>query len=335
MTNLQLHAAELLAGGNAERWSGKLPRSQLLVVLIDSERELVRVRVQFERDIITRVLRAQHLVRAALPVMTSHAGSCETATPTGSTCMMALQLRQALLELAVQMPDFFFGSDLVADIGAGAEPARDAALRIAERHSARDEPLVLSVLARAVERCLPKTRRRSMPAGGAPWCARHDQDAARRVQPQRSICPRRRRCSRTSAGCTRRWSHGVGHPGKLRDGVGKRPELLFALPQLLGAFLDPLFEFAIEPFKLPRLAMEFGEDADLGPQELRDDGDGDVVHRAALVALDAVQIGEVDGGDEDDGGLLEARMLAHHLRQLEAIDLRHADVHQHDGDIVA
>ena len=32
--------------------------------------------------------------------------------------------------------------------------------------------------------------------------------------------------------------------------------------------------------------------------------------------------------------LLEARMLADHRRQLEAVELRHADVDENDGDVV-
>ncbi len=33
------------------------------------------------------------------------------------------------------------------------------------------------------------------------------------------------------------------------------------------------------------------------------------------------------------GCLLKARMLPHHICQLEAVDLGHADVHQHDRDV--
>src|SRR4051812_48420238 len=81
--------------------------------------------------------------------------------------------------------------------------------------------------------------------------------------------------------------------------------------------------------------MQLGEDAYLRAQELRYDGDSDIVDCAALVALDAIRVREVDGGDEDDRGFLETRMPVHHVRELKAVDLRHADVHQHDGDIVA
>src|ERR1700709_343856 len=69
----------------------------------------------------------------------------------------------------------------------------------------------------------------------------------------------------------------VGHPGQLRDGVGERPELLFALAELLRPLLDALLELAIELLELPRLAMQLGEDADFGAQQLRHDGDGDIV----------------------------------------------------------
>ena len=43
---------------------------------------------------------------------------------------------------------------------------------------------------------------------------------------------------------------------------------------------------------------------------------------------------EMDRRDEDDRGLLEARMLADHRGELEAVELRHADVDQDDGDVV-
>src|SRR5271170_6422075 len=41
----------------------------------------------------------------------------------------------------------------------------------------------------------------------------------------------------------------------------------------------------------------------------------------------------MDGGNKDDGCLLKARMLANHVRQLEAIQLWHADVHEYDGNV--
>ncbi len=52
-----------------------------------------------------------------------------------------------------------------------------------------------------------------------------------------------------------------------------------------------------------------------------------------LVSLETVQIGQMDGRDEDDCGLLKARMLANDLGEFKAVDLGHAHIHQHDGDV--
>ena len=43
---------------------------------------------------------------------------------------------------------------------------------------------------------------------------------------------------------------------------------------------------------------------------------------------------DLDRRDEDHRGLLEARMLADHRRELEAVELGHADVDQDDRDLV-
>ena len=52
-----------------------------------------------------------------------------------------------------------------------------------------------------------------------------------------------------------------------------------------------------------------------------------------LISLETVEIGQMDGGNEDDRGLLESRMLADDLGQFESVDLRHADIHQHGGNV--
>ncbi len=65
-----------------------------------------------------------------------------------------------------------------------------------------------------------------------------------------------------------------------------------------------------------------------------DDRHGQVVHGAALVALQAIQVRHVHAGHEDDRRLPEARMVADHLRQLEAVQVRHADVHDDDRELV-
>ena len=93
-------------------------------------------------------------------------------------------------------------------------------------------------------------------------------------------------------------------------------------------------QFEIEQFKLARLAMKLGKDADFRAQEFRVDRDGDVIDGAPLISLEAVEIGEVNRRDENDRSLLETRMLTNHVGKLEAIDLGHADIHQNDSDVI-
>lgn len=82
------------------------------------------------------------------------------------------------------------------------------------------------------------------------------------------------------------------------------------------------------------LAIQVHEHRDLGTHNFSDDRDGDVVHRAAVIALQPIDVGLIDRGHENDRCFLKTRMLADHRRQFEAIHFRHAHVHQHDGDVV-
>ena len=91
---------------------------------------------------------------------------------------------------------------------------------------------------------------------------------------------------------------------------------------------------SIELLELTRLAIELGENADLGAQHFRDDRHRDIIHGAHLIGAQAIDIGEMNGGNEDDRGLLKARMLADHRGELKAVELWHADVDQDDGDIL-
>ena len=122
---------------------------------------------------------------------------------------------------------------------------------------------------------------------------------------------------------------------------GERQAAAFlALPQLRGrrfelggARRDALLQLGVHLLELARLAVELDEDLDLGPQHLRNDRHRDVVDRAHLVAAQAIHVGQMNGGDEDHRGLLEPRMLADHRGELEAVEVRHADVHQDDRDL--
>ena len=97
---------------------------------------------------------------------------------------------------------------------------------------------------------------------------------------------------------------------------------------------DAPLELGVELLELAGLAVQLGEHLDLGAQHFRHHRHRHVVDRAHLVAAQPIDVGQLDGRDEDDRGLLKARMLADHRRELEAVELRHADVDQNDGDVV-
>ena len=101
-----------------------------------------------------------------------------------------------------------------------------------------------------------------------------------------------------------------------------------------GAVGDPPLELLINLLQLSRLAIELGKNPDLGAQHLRDHRDRNVVDGAHFIGAQPVDIGQMDGGDEDDRGALEARMLADHRSQLEPVEFRHAHVHEDDRDIL-
>src|SRR5581483_2304498 len=110
-------------------------------------------------------------------------------------------------------------------------------------------------------------------------------------------------------------------------------QLLIQQPQLFASLRNALFQIAIEHLQCAFLAMQLRKHADLRAQHLRNNRNRDIVHRAALIPANAIQVRQVNRGDEDDRRLLKARMLTHHVRQFKAVDLRHADVHQHHRNI--
>ncbi len=108
----------------------------------------------------------------------------------------------------------------------------------------------------------------------------------------------------------------------------------FALAELFGAFGDAALEVGVEALELAGLAMELDEDANFRAQNFGNNGHGDIVDRTAAIAVDLVGIGEMDAGDEDDGGFAEPRVLADHVGELETVEFGHADIHENDGNIV-
>src|SRR5277367_1944562 len=110
-------------------------------------------------------------------------------------------------------------------------------------------------------------------------------------------------------------------------------ELGVTLGELGGPPGDPVLQLRVQPLELPRLAIELGENLDLGPQQLGNDRDRNVVHRSKLITAQEVEIVHLNSGYEDDCGLLKAGVLADHCCQLKAVEVGHADVDQNDRDI--
>ena len=112
-------------------------------------------------------------------------------------------------------------------------------------------------------------------------------------------------------------------------------QLGVGLRQFGGALRDATLELAVELLELAGLAVQVGEYPHLGAQQFRHHGHRHVIHRARLVAAQQIQLAHLDRRDEDDRDAPEARMFADHRRQLEAIEVRHDDIDQHDGDLVS
>jgi hypothetical protein len=92
------------------------------------------------------------------------------------------------------------------------------------------------------------------------------------------------------------------------------------------------FEMAVEALQLAALPEQLAQHRDFRTQDLRYHRHEHVVHCAEVVAADAVQIGDVHGGHEDDRRLFVARMLMDEAGRLEAVHARHVDVEQDDGE---
>ena len=95
-----------------------------------------------------------------------------------------------------------------------------------------------------------------------------------------------------------------------------------------------LGETAVQLLQLAPLQMQLHQHGHLAAQDLRHHRDVHIVDRAELVALQPIELGDVHAGDEDDRRLLEARMLVDQGRGLEAVHARHADIEQHDRELV-
>ena len=89
----------------------------------------------------------------------------------------------------------------------------------------------------------------------------------------------------------------------------------------------------VQLLELARLPEKLHEYFDLRAQDFRNHRYGHVVDRTHLVPTQAINVGQQDGGNENQCRFLEARMIADHRRQLKTIDVRHVDVDENDRDV--
>ena len=134
---------------------------------------------------------------------------------------------------------------------------------------------------------------------------------------------------------------GIPFPRSHLTGGQRQAATLFALHQPRGRGLqfrrslrDATLELLVELFELPGFAIELGEDPDLGAQHFGNDRHRDVIDRAHFIGAQSIDVGQMDGGNEDDRGALKTRMLADHRGQLEAVEFGHAHVHEDDGNVM-
>ena len=98
---------------------------------------------------------------------------------------------------------------------------------------------------------------------------------------------------------------------------------------------NALLQRAVEPLELRGLAIQIDEHADLGAQDLGHDRNRDVVDRAGRVALTRSRSVRWMAETKMIAVFWQRGCCANHRGELEAVELRHAHVHQHDRDVLA
>src|SRR5215472_1902042 len=94
------------------------------------------------------------------------------------------------------------------------------------------------------------------------------------------------------------------------------------------------FKLQVHSLKFAGLAEQLGEYPHFRAQDFGNDRHRDIVDRAHLVTAQPIDIGQVNGGYENDRRFAKARMLADHRGQLETVEFRHTDVDQNHGDVI-
>src|SRR5580658_665847 len=81
---------------------------------------------------------------------------------------------------------------------------------------------------------------------------------------------------------------------------------------LAGPLFNAAFQLRIEEHELPGLPEEVGKYPYLGQQKFGDDWHKYIIDRPVAVPFHTIWVGQRDGRDKDDRGVLKARMIADH-----------------------
>jgi hypothetical protein len=123
---------------------------------------------------------------------------------------------------------------------------------------------------------------------------------------------------------------GMGGPGRGMGGPG--------MGGPGGAWGDPNAAWDVLRERMhqsvPGLPEQVGKYPHLGQQKLGDDWHMNIVDGPVAVPFDTIGVGQRDGGDKNDCGLLKARMIADHPSEFKTVELRHADIAQNDSDVL-
>ena len=161
---------------------------------------------------------------------------------------------------------------------------------------------------------------------------------------QKSVCPRQCRDSPLER---RDIARHVVRSCEAHDGLNDRKRVLGPMVDLARqdrlafrrslefrrALRHPLLELVVQFPELPGFSIEVHEYANLGAQHFGYDRYGHIIDRAHGIAAQPVDIGEMNGRHEDDGGRLEARVLPDQRGEFETVEIGHADVDQDDGHV--
>src|SRR3984893_6159579 len=104
--------------------------------------------------------------------------------------------------------------------------------------------------------------------------------------------------------------------------------------QFGGPLFDAALQLRIEELELPGLPEEVGKYPYLGQQKFGDDWHKYIIDRPVAVPFHTIWVGQRDGGNKDDCGVLKARMIADHPSEFKTGELRHADIAQNDSDVL-